>query len=207
MGAVIDLFPKELLKKRNKKYIILSMKKLFVFILIFFAFSMSAIAKNSVQPTFKNEIKLKLDEPQINLKSEPKKNNEDSIKLKYSTDLKEKSNVRLFDNQAEQNRQKYAKTIDKKMAETPAAAYTYTNEPVEEEPVSLTPELNPNKTVTDRKVYTESITGEARKVDSVYSIKPFKNDRVDLDVGSAEAFSKDNEPAKSQINIGTKIRL
>ena len=191
----------------NKKDIILNMKKLFIFILVFCAICLNAFAKKEAHPAFKNEIKLNLDESQINLKTEPKKNNEDSINLKYSTDLKEKSNARLFDNQAEQNRMQYSKTIDKKMADIPAATYTYSDEPNTEEQVLLTPELNSNTTVINRKIYTESVAGEARKSDALYPIKPSKNDRVDLNVGSAEAFSKDNEPAKSQISIGTKIRL
>jgi hypothetical protein len=183
------------------------MKKLFIFILIFFAFSMNAFAKKEVQPTSKNEIKLNLDGPQINLKSEPQKNKEDSINLKYSTDLKEKSNTRLFDNQAEKNRQQYSKTLDKKMADAPVPVYTYSDEPKSEEQVLLTPDINSQKTIIDRKVYTENTGDGDKKTDTVYSIKSFKDDRVDLDVGTEQAFPNENQPAKSQINIGTKIRL
>ncbi len=206
MAADTDLFPRELLKKKNKKYIIEVMKKLFILFLVFFAFGMSVYAKKEIQPTSKNEVKLNIDTPQINLKSEQKKNNEDSIKLKYSTDLKEKSNTRLFDNQVKQNRQQYAKTIDKKMAEAPVAPYTYSNEPDEEQHVMLDTQTMLNTQPTVNKIYSENVDDGEKQTETVFS-KPFKDNKVDFGVGTEKTFPNENQPAQSQINVGTKIRL
>lgn len=73
--------------------------------------------------------------------------------------------------------------------------------------VSLAPELTLNERVKLKNVYTDNLNSNKQTSEVVLSIRPFKDDRMDLDLGAGETFSSGNEPAKSQINIGTKFRF
>ena len=73
--------------------------------------------------------------------------------------------------------------------------------------VSVAPELKLNNHVRVKNIYSNSMSTNQRKSEVVLSIRPFKDDRMDLDLGAGETFSNGNEPAKSQINFGTKFRF
>ncbi len=73
--------------------------------------------------------------------------------------------------------------------------------------VSVSPEISLNKHVKLKNVYSENMSSNKQKSEVVLSIRPFKDDRMDFDLGAGETFSNGNEPAKSQINIGTKFRF
>ena len=73
--------------------------------------------------------------------------------------------------------------------------------------VSLSPEVSLNKHVKLKNVYSENMSNNQQKNELVLSISPFKYDRMDLDLGAGQTFSTTNQPAKSQINIGTKFRF
>ncbi len=73
--------------------------------------------------------------------------------------------------------------------------------------VSVAPEVSLNEHVSVKNVYSENISGNQQKNEVVLSVRPLKDDRVDLDLGAGQTFSTENQPAKSQINIGTKIRF
>ena len=84
---------------------------------------------------------------------------------------------------------------------------TYKSEGAGAGTVSLAPELSLNKHVKLKNVYSENMSNNQQKNELVLSIRPFKDDRLDLDLGAGQTFSTTNEPAKSQINIGTKFRF
>lgn len=73
--------------------------------------------------------------------------------------------------------------------------------------VSVAPEVALNKHVKLKNVYSENMSNNQQKNELVLSITPFKDDRMDLDLGAGQTFSTTNQPAKSQINIGTKFRF
>ncbi len=84
---------------------------------------------------------------------------------------------------------------------------TYKSEGAGAGTVSLAPEISLNKHVKLKNVYSENMSNNQQKNELVLSIRPFKDDRMDLDLGAGQTFSTTNEPAKSQINIGTKFRF
>ena len=73
--------------------------------------------------------------------------------------------------------------------------------------ISLSPEFGLNKYLSVKNVYSENITSNQKKSEVVMSVKPFKDDRLDVDLGAGQSFSTDNQPAKSQVNLTTKIRF
>ena len=73
--------------------------------------------------------------------------------------------------------------------------------------VSFSPEVSLNNHLKLKNVYSENTATNQQKNEMVLSISPFKDDRMDLDLGAGQTFSTTNEPAKSQINFGTKFRF
>lgn len=73
--------------------------------------------------------------------------------------------------------------------------------------VSLSPEVEINKHLSLKNVNSNNLTTNQTKSEVVMSVKPFKDDRMDLDLGAGQTFSQDNQPAKSQVNLSTKIRF
>ena len=72
---------------------------------------------------------------------------------------------------------------------------------------SFTPEIELNKHVSVKNVYSDNMTTNQQSNEVVLSVKPFKDDKMDIDLGAGQTFSTDNQPAKSQLNLSTKIRF
>ena len=77
------------------------------------------------------------------------------------------------------------------------------------QPVAETePDVNLNKpvalktVVSARKIKTTDTTSQVEM-----TIKPFKDKRVDFDVGTDQAFPDDNRPAQSNVNSSIRFRL
>ena len=73
--------------------------------------------------------------------------------------------------------------------------------------VSFTPKLAINKHLSVKNVYSDNTTTKQTSNEVVLSVKPFKDDRMDVDLGAGQTFSQDNQPAKSQLNLSTKFRF
>ena len=73
--------------------------------------------------------------------------------------------------------------------------------------VSFAPEISLNQHIKLKNVYSDNMSNNTQKNEIVLSLRPFKDDRLDLDLGAGQTFSTSNEPAKSQINLGTKFRF
>ena len=58
-----------------------------------------------------------------------------------------------------------------------------------------------------KNVYSDNTTTKQTSNEVVLSVKPFKDDRMDVDLGAGQTFSQDNQPAKSQLNLSTKFRF
>ena len=64
-----------------------------------------------------------------------------------------------------------------------------------------------NTPVGEQRVSTRKINPTNTSSEVVMTIKPFKEKRVDLDVGADQSFSEDTRPAQSQVNSAIKFRL
>ena len=73
--------------------------------------------------------------------------------------------------------------------------------------VSFSPEYALNNHVSVKNVYSDNMTTNQQSNEVVLSVKPFKDDKMDIDLGAGQTFSTDNQPAKSQLNLSTKFRF
>ncbi len=73
--------------------------------------------------------------------------------------------------------------------------------------VSFAPELKLNNHVSIKNVYSDNLQNRQKKNEVVLSLKPFKDERMDLNLGAGQTYSTDNLPAKSQLNFSTKFRF
>ena len=73
--------------------------------------------------------------------------------------------------------------------------------------VSFAPELKLNNHVSIKNVYSDNLENRQKKNEVVLSLKPFKDERMDLNLGAGQTYSTDNLPAKSQLNFSTKFRF
>lgn len=88
---------------------------------------------------------------------------------------------------------------------TPAKnGYRYTQNPGT---VSFAPELKLNNHISLKNVYSDNLSSRQKKNEVVLSLKPFKDERMDLSVGAGQTFSTENLPSKSQLNFSTKFHF
>ncbi len=73
--------------------------------------------------------------------------------------------------------------------------------------VSLTPELKINDHISLKNIFTNNITDKQRKNEVVISLKPFKDGRMDLDLGAGQTYSLMNEPSNSHLKFSTRFRF
>ncbi len=73
--------------------------------------------------------------------------------------------------------------------------------------ISFIPEFILNRHISLKNVYTDNLTGKQTKNELVFSLKPFKDDRMDLNLGAGQTYSIDNKPVKSQLNFSTTYRF
>ena len=73
--------------------------------------------------------------------------------------------------------------------------------------VSFAPEFNINQHLSLKNVMTTNMTDKQRKNEVVVSLKPFKDGRMNLDLGAGQTYSYQNEPTKSQLNFSTNFKF
>ena len=72
--------------------------------------------------------------------------------------------------------------------------------------VSLTPEYKLNDKFSIQNAYSAGISGSTKKGEVNLNIKPFKDDRMDLNVGAGQVFT-DNTSSSSRVNFSTKFNF
>lgn len=73
--------------------------------------------------------------------------------------------------------------------------------------VSFAPEYSINQHLSLKNVITNNMTDRLRKNEIVISLKPFKDGRMNLDLGAGQTYSYQNEPTKSQLNFSTNFKF
>lgn len=73
--------------------------------------------------------------------------------------------------------------------------------------VSIAPELNLNKHISLKNVYSDNLSTNVIKNEVVLSVKPFKDGRTNINLGAGQVYSEDNQPARSQLNFSTNFRF
>ena len=73
--------------------------------------------------------------------------------------------------------------------------------------VSFAPEFSINQHLSLKNVITNNMTDRLRKNEIVVSLKPFKDGRMNLDLGAGQTYSYQNEPTKSQLNFSTNFKF
>ena len=72
---------------------------------------------------------------------------------------------------------------------------------------SITPQYQINERIKFKNVYTTSLMEKSQKNQVVLNLKPFKDERMDLDLGAAQIYPQDNSPVRSQIDFAAKYRF
>lgn len=72
---------------------------------------------------------------------------------------------------------------------------------------SFSPEYEINKHLTLQGIYSKNILDRSNKNEVIFSLKPFKDDRMDFNVGASQIYYEDATPMRSQFNFATKIKF
>lgn len=72
---------------------------------------------------------------------------------------------------------------------------------------SVAPELNLNKHLSVKNVYSDSFSTNAVKNEVVMSVKPFKDERTDINFGAGQMYSGRNMPTRTQFSFSTNYRF
>ena len=72
---------------------------------------------------------------------------------------------------------------------------------------SFAPELKISEHMSLKNIFTNNITDRQRKNEIVISLKPFRDDRMNLNLGAGQTYTYQNEPTKSQLNFSTNFRF
>lgn len=73
---------------------------------------------------------------------------------------------------------------------------------------SFSPEYKLNSHVTLQNIYSTNFLDKNRKNELLFSINPFKDDRMNFDVGAGQIYSEtDSAPVRSQLKFSTKFRF
>lgn len=72
---------------------------------------------------------------------------------------------------------------------------------------SFTPEYKLNSHLTLQNIYSTSFLDKNRKNELIFSIKPFKDDRMNFDIGAGQIYSDNTAPVRSRLNFSTKFKF
>lgn len=72
---------------------------------------------------------------------------------------------------------------------------------------SLSPEYKLNNHLSLQGVYSRNILDKSNKNELIFSLKPFNDDRMNLNVGASQINYESGAPARSQLNFSTKINF
>lgn len=73
--------------------------------------------------------------------------------------------------------------------------------------LSFSPEYKLNSRVSVQNIYSTSFLDKNKKSELVFSLKPFKDDRMDFNIGASQIYSETSTPTRSQLNFSTKFRF
>lgn len=72
---------------------------------------------------------------------------------------------------------------------------------------SFSPEYKINNHLSVQNVYTVNVMDKSSKNEVVFSLKPFNDDRMNLNVGASQINYQDTTPSRSQLNFSTQIKF
>lgn len=72
---------------------------------------------------------------------------------------------------------------------------------------SLSPEYKLNNHLSLQGIYSRNILDKSNKNELIFSLKPFNDDRMNLNVGASQINYESGAPARSQLNFSTKINF
>lgn len=72
---------------------------------------------------------------------------------------------------------------------------------------SFSPEYKLNNHVSVQNIYSTSFLDKNKKSEIMFSLKPFKDDRMDLNIGASQIYSETTAPTRSQLNFSTKFKF
>ncbi len=73
--------------------------------------------------------------------------------------------------------------------------------------LSFTPEYKLNSHASIQNIYSTSFLDKNKKSELVFSLKPFKDDRMNFDIGASQIYSETSAPTRSQLNFSTKFKF
>ena len=73
--------------------------------------------------------------------------------------------------------------------------------------LSFSPEYKLNSRVSVQNIYSTSFLDKNKKSELDFSLKPFKDDRMDFNIGASQIYSETSTPTRSQLNFSTKFRF
>lgn len=72
---------------------------------------------------------------------------------------------------------------------------------------SFSPEYKINNHLSVQNIYTVNVMDKSSKNEVVFSLKPFNDDRMNLNVGASQINYQDTTPSRSQLNFSTQIKF
>ena len=72
---------------------------------------------------------------------------------------------------------------------------------------AFSPEYKLNNHVSLQSVYSANFLDKNRKNEFIFSLKPFKDDRMNFDLGASQIYSENSAPTRSQLNFSTKFNF
>ena len=72
---------------------------------------------------------------------------------------------------------------------------------------SIAPEMKINKKMSVQNVLSRNFSDKSNSEEVRLNIEPFKDDRMDLNIGAGQVQYDDGSPAHSRLNFGTQIRF
>lgn len=72
---------------------------------------------------------------------------------------------------------------------------------------SFSPEYKINNHMSFQGIHSKNFMDRSNKNEIVFTLKPFKDDRMDFNVGAGQIYYESNAPARSQFNFATKIKF
>lgn len=72
---------------------------------------------------------------------------------------------------------------------------------------SFTPEYKLNNHVSLQNIYSTNFLEKNRKNELVFTLKPFKDDRMNFGIGAGQIYSEGTAPIRSQLNFSTKFNF
>ncbi len=72
---------------------------------------------------------------------------------------------------------------------------------------SFSPEYKINDKMSFQSVYSRNISDRSNKNEVIFTLKPFKDDRMDFNLGAGQIYYEDATPTRSQFNFSTKFKF